>query len=201
LHWYQKAVVNEEWEVAAQAAARLRRRLDGADTFDFIDALVREGTTLAKAQFLRDDAAVFWVELSDEDESIVNCCERVLQTGSLSSVWIDGVASRPDTGLFIDYKGERHKVPLTLTPDDRHVTLCTLNKALAPDYEIRLCLDTPRGDAWAFLPLPAADWALLESRYGDALVRHFYVMADRPNVFTEDFPHPFAIVDAGGDTR
>jgi len=59
---------------------------------------------------------------------------------------------------------------------------------LAPEYEIRFCIDSNGSDTLAFLPLPVATWAELETSHGPAVSRHFYRLAERPNVFTDTLP-------------
>lgn len=49
-----------------------------------------------------------------------------------------------------------------MSTDDRHITICLLNEALAPDYEVRFCIDSNGSDKLAFLPLPTSTWQEME---------------------------------------
>ena len=59
---------------------------------------------------------------------------------------------------------------------------------LAPEYEVRLCIDSYGGDTLAFLPLACEDWTALERQYGAAVNRRFFKFAERPNLFTDPLP-------------
>jgi hypothetical protein len=154
-----------------------------------------------------DKSAFFWVEWNEDDDRIPGLCEAILKTGQLAADW-------DDETFVIVWRGARFPVPLTksllntvaanpitwavdavlplslsdalLWPSrgDRHVTLLALNRALAPDYEIRYVRASEK-DEPAFAPLAASDWAALEQQYGpDAVEAAFArLYADR-NLFT-----------------
>jgi hypothetical protein len=133
---------------------------------------------------LDDDSAVFMVDWREEDDAIVEYCESVLGTGSLSAELVD-IDDDPGFELYITYAGDRAKVPLVAGPEDRHITLYTLNQVLAPDYEVRVCVDSNVSDTLAFLPLAATDWSALESKYGEAVAERFKRIEEKPNLFTD----------------
>lgn len=133
---------------------------------------------------LEDEQTVFWVDWRHEDDAIPNDCESVLQTGHLSGELVN-VDTEEGFEIYVRYKNKRIKVPLTVSPADRHITLCSLNEALAPDYEVRFCIDSNGSDTLAFLPLPTSTWAELEVRFGQQVSQRFYKIAARPNLFTE----------------
>jgi hypothetical protein len=110
-----------------------------------------------------------------------------MQTGELSGELVE-IDDDPGFEIYIAYKEKRIKVPLTVSPQDRHITLCSLNEALAPDYEVRFCIDSNGSDTLAFLPLPTTTWAELEQKYCDRVGALFYKIADRPNLFTDPLP-------------
>jgi hypothetical protein len=95
------------------------------------------------------------------------------------------VDAEPGFEIYVRYKDKRIKVPLTVSPADRHITICSLNEALAPDYEVRFCINSNGSDTLAFLPLPTSTWAELEEGYGERVGQRFYKIASRPNPFTE----------------
>jgi hypothetical protein len=136
---------------------------------------------------LDDDSTVFWIDWRQEDETIAESCELVLRTGHLSGELAE-VDSDDEYEVHLQYGDRRVKVPLSYSGDDRHITLCALNRVLAPDYEVRFCIDSNGSDTLAFLPLRCEQWAKLERRYGEAVARRFYRLAERPNLFTDRLP-------------
>jgi hypothetical protein len=136
---------------------------------------------------LDDDRTVFWIDWRHQDETIADDCDAVLQTGQLSGELVE-VDSDAGYEVYLQYRDRRVKVPLNYSGDDRHITLCALNRVLAPDYEVRFCIDSNGGDTLAFLPLRCEQWAELERRYGEAVGRRFYRLAERPNLFTDRLP-------------
>ncbi|MEM1099702.1 MAG: hypothetical protein AAGH92_13050 [Planctomycetota bacterium] len=135
---------------------------------------------------LDDESAVFWVDWRQEDDTIPEACERVLNTGALSGELVE-IDADPDFEVYIAYKRERIKVPLVVGLEDRHITLHTLNKALSPDYEIRFCADSSGSDTLAFIPLATQDWKRLESQYGSEVEKRFRPIQAKPNLFTDQW--------------
>jgi hypothetical protein len=136
---------------------------------------------------LEDDATVFWIDWRQEDETIAESCELVLRTGRLSGELVE-VDSDAGYEVYLQYGDRRIQVPLSYSAGDRHITLCALNRLLAPEYEVRFCIDSKESDTLAFLPLASVQWAEFEQRYGEAVGRRFYQYADRPNLFTDSLP-------------
>lgn len=133
----------------------------------------------SNGHLLDDSESVLWVDWRMEDDAIVNDCESLLKTGSLSAVWTDDQ-------LLLRYAGTEKEVPLTETADDRHITLRALNELLAPEYELRMVWASDGSDTLAFVPLSASQWTDLEAKHGVAAVeRAFFKLAKRPNVFTD----------------
>src|SRR5439155_23659726 len=125
-------------------------------------AIVLESPTEeAIRAFLNDKGTVFWVDWQEEDDAIVEACEGILQTGVLFSELVD-VNTDQGYELYIRYRGYRARVPLSNSEQDRHLTLCALNQILAPDFEVRFCIDSNGSDSLAFLPLAVSRWAELE---------------------------------------
>jgi hypothetical protein len=152
-----------------------------------VQAVLASPTEQAVQALLDDDSAVFWVDWRQEDETIADACEEVLGTGRLSGEYVEA-DTEEGYEVHIRYGDRRVRVPLTYSEADRNVTLCALNQALAPDYEVRFCTDSQGSDTLAFLPLPAREWAELERRYGRAVGERFYRIATRPNLFTDPLP-------------
>lgn len=154
---------------------------------ELITRVLEAPTAQAIQALLDDEGTVFWIDWRAEDESIVWSCEAIIKTGSLAAELID-VETEDGYEFYIRYKDRRVKVPLTFSLRDRHITLCALNAALLPDYEVRFCVDSNGSDTLGFLPLPAGEWGELEKGYGEAVKQRFYKLAARPNVFTDALP-------------
>jgi len=151
---------------------------------DLIEEVLQSGDEEAVQSLLEDDDTVFWVDWREADDEIVEDCESILQTGSLSPEVVN-VNTADGWELYINYKGRRQKVPLVYGPEDRHITLVALNRMLSPDFEVRFCIASNGSDTLAFLPLASKDWAQFERRYGSAVAESFYKMAAKPNLFTD----------------
>src|SRR5260370_23906405 len=149
---------------------------------NLITALLESGSEETIRALYDDDATVFWVDWREDEGDIVKYCEAVLQTGSLTAEWVRADTPR-GSNLFISYIGRRTRAPLTNGHEDRHIALYALNQALAPDYEVRFCIDSHGSDTLAFLPLPSATWAELEHRYSAAVSRLFYPLGQRAKFF------------------
>jgi hypothetical protein len=152
-----------------------------------ITAILESANKESLRALFDDEATVFWVDWREGETDIVRYCEAVLQTGKLSAEQVRAATPR-GSELFISYDGRRLRAPLINGYEDRHIALCTLNQVLAPDFEVRFCIDSAGSDTLAFLPLPSAKWAELEQRYGTTVSRHFYRYAERPNLFTDPLP-------------
>ena len=150
-------------------------------------AVLQAKDTAAACDQLDDDTTFFYVDWREQDELIAESCESVLQTGSLRGELVE-VDSGDGFEVHLQFQDRKMKVPLTYCEDDRHITLCTLNRLLAPEFEIRLCIDSIGADTLTFLPLPTKEWRELEKQYGPAVSQHFYQFADRPNLFTDTLP-------------
>jgi hypothetical protein len=136
---------------------------------------------------MEDDATVFFVDWRGEDDAIPEYCETILETGTLSAETVDA-DNEAGFDIYINYAGKRLKVPLVIGLEDRHITICSLNEILHPDYEIRLVKDPAGSDTVAFLPLPTATWMQLENQYGAAVPKYFYKITSKPNIFTDPMP-------------
>jgi len=113
--------------------------------------------------FLDDESTVFWIDWRQEDETIAESCELTLNTGSLDGELIE----KTDDG------------------SDYHVEILTINRVLNPDYEIRFCIDSDGSDTLGFVALSPNDWNALREQFGDLVDKHFYQIADTPNLFTD----------------
>jgi hypothetical protein len=149
-----------------------------------VEQLLSTESESAVESMLADRGHVFLVDWREEDEAIVQYCEDILQTGDLAAELVE-IDADPGFEIYISHRGKRVKVPLVVGPEDRHITLYALNEMLKPAYEIRVCVDSNGSDTLAFLPLSAADWLDLESRFGPKVAKHFRRIEQRPNLFTD----------------
>ena len=76
--------------------------------------------------------------------------------------------------VLISYKGQEYNIPYQEDETDRNITMITLNKALAPDYQIRFCDVLVGNYAFVFLPLPAEQWRELEREFGRETITRFF---------------------------
>jgi len=97
---------------------------------DILDA-VRKDDDGAFDALVVNEKCSFLVDHRAQEEEIVTDCEAVLKTGRLS-------AEFSGDQLFVVFGPKRIKVPLTLTPADRHIALLSLNEALDPEFEVRM---------------------------------------------------------------
>ena len=151
---------------------------------ELVTAVLNLPTEMAIRALLDDQETVFWIDWRQEDESIAESCEAVLQTGSLSGKLVE-VDTDEGYEVYLQYRNKRVKVPLSYRGEDRHITLCSLNEVLAPEFEIRFCIDSNGSDALAFLPLECGQWAELERQYFETVSKRFYKFGRSPNLFTD----------------
>lgn len=144
-----------------------------------VESLLTTRSDDALQAMLDDEGAVFWVDWRAEDDEIVKDCEGILRTSDLAAEVVE-IDEEPGVELYISYRGRRVKVPLVGGPEDREITIRTLDQLLRPDYEIRICRASDGTDSFALLPLSAADWATLETRFGDDIGRFFRKVEERP---------------------
>lgn len=152
-----------------------------------VTAVLETSEKEAIQALLEDEGTVFCVDWREDDNAIVGYCEAILQTNSLSAALAE-VDTQEGYEIYIRYLNRCVKVPLTFSMDDRHITICALNDALAPDYEVRFCIDSNGSDTLAFLPLPQNTWRALEESYGKKVSKHFCQLTAIPNLFTGSLP-------------
>jgi hypothetical protein len=102
---------------------------------------------------------IFWVDWREADDDIVAAAGAAMGGDALAPEWIDGQ-------LHIRYRGTAEHVPLAFQPGDQDITLLALNRALAPDFEIRCVKASDGGDTLAFMVLDRAAWTELEAAFG-----------------------------------
>ena len=124
---------------------------------------------------------IFWVDWREEDDAIVEYCEKCLNTGML---YTEMVYSGEDIFLTINYKGNVFTEKII----DRDPTLIFLNRILQPDYEIRFCKGSDGSDTLAFLPLSKSEWLELENIHGKEKVNSlFEVINEDTQMFSKEW--------------
>ncbi|SDJ11359.1 hypothetical protein [Chryseobacterium jejuense] len=128
---------------------------------------------------------IFWVDWREEDDAIVEYCEKCLHTDALKA---EMNYSGDDIFLTITYKDQTFKEKVI----DRDPTLIFLNRVLQPDYEIRFCKGSDGSDTLAFLPLSKAEWVELESIHGkEKLDRLFEIIHQETQMFSKEWDFEF----------
>lgn len=116
------------------------------------------------------DAYGIWVDWRDFDSSIVSYFSEVLKNEQIT-------CEETETALVISYKGKTVDISYDDIGKERYNTIRTLNKALAPDYEIRVLSRSVDGDTHCFLFAPTWLWRDLESAHSEQLSKKAKVIA------------------------
>lgn len=128
---------------------------------------------------------IFWVDWREEDDAIVEYCEKSLNTGVLQA---EMTYSGDDLFLTIQYKDQTFTEKII----DRDPTLIFLNRVIQPDYEIRFCKGSDGSDTLAFLPLSKAEWLELENIHGkEKLERLFESINQDTQMFSKEWDFEF----------
>lgn len=138
----------------------------------------RDEVGLERAYFDNEFPHFFAVDWREDDADIVAYCAEALQLDSLTAEW-------RDERLFICFDGREVQVPLRMDVADRHITVCTLNEVLAPQYEVRFLVFSHGSDTAGFAALSAADWRLLEQANADVVAENFIDPRKLPNLMSE----------------
>ncbi|NNP67452.1 hypothetical protein [Acinetobacter sp. Ac_5812] len=104
------------------------------------------------------------VDWREEDEAIIEYCEKILQTRDLS-VETESADNAQGFIIRLHYKDQALIIPYQGEGADRDTTLKALNQILQPDYEIRFCVASDGSDTLEFIPLPQKVWQKLDQKY------------------------------------
>jgi hypothetical protein len=127
------------------------------------------------------NSVVCWVDWREEDDAVVEYCEKRLQTGQLSATMED---TPEGLELQITFQGTLHRDKIV----DRDRTIIFLNGIIQPNYEIRFCKASDGSDTLAFLPLTATEWKQLETQYGtDVINRCFEKINAESVMFNKEY--------------
>jgi len=123
------------------------------------------------------------VDWRSEDDAIVECCESVLNTGSLSASYDwDAEAHKR---LTVSYHGVDTVIPLSDSIRDRTLTVCGLNDILSPEFEIRWLALFHGDDTALFAVRSTGEWETLERLFPDIVSRNFIDPRELPDLFDE----------------
>jgi hypothetical protein len=67
--------------------------------------------------------------------------------------------------LYAAYNGAEHHIPLTHSPADRYVAICSMISILGARYELRRLKSSVEGDTHVFLLLLREDWRRIDDRH------------------------------------
>jgi len=104
-----------------------------------------------------DDAYVFFDHRALESEIVLQVAERLAPGHQL---W----AREDGEDVYVTYRGQEHRLPLTISPHDRYVAVSSLAELLKDDYRFFVFLPSHDTDTHGLLVVPrsAADaWTAL----------------------------------------
>ncbi len=128
------------------------------------------------------DHIAMWVDWREEDESIIQYCEDILQTNQLSAELVDADNER-GFDIFIHYKNQKTPIPYSGDGADRDTTLQKLNSIINDEYELRLFRDSMDGDTLCFLPLSNKEWEFLDKHYSKETAKKFKKIDSKTALF------------------
>lgn len=102
---------------------------------------------------------VFWVDWREADDRIITLAAAAMKTPELVPVWID-------EKLHVSFRGRMTEVVSESDTSNQDKTLRVLNKAIAPEFQIRFVKASDGGDTLAFMPLRQDEWTKLEEAFG-----------------------------------
>jgi tetratricopeptide (TPR) repeat protein len=123
------------------------------------------GDETARQLFRGRIDGVFHVDWREADDDIVGLAAACIGGGGsgganeLRPQWIDGT-------LHVSFRGKLTPVPLEFRPGEQDTTLLALNRALAPELEVRHIRASEGGDTAAFMVLRRAEWSELDAAHG-----------------------------------
>jgi hypothetical protein len=120
----------------------------------------------------------FWVDCREADADIITLAAKAIGTPDLAPEWIDGK-------LNVKYRGRLTEIPLKFKPGEQDTTLRVLNKAIAPEIEIRFVKASDGGDTIAFMPLGKDAWSELEAAFGSKVDEAFTRVDENTPFFEE----------------
>ena len=117
----------------------------------------------------------------DPPAYVVSLVAKVIKS---SELW----ANEIDDEFLIGHRGNQTGGPLTKDPEDNETLLAmrAVNDLLAPDYEIRLMLESIGSDTLYYYVLPPTAWAAIDIECGH-IVGEKFMRLDFPSGGLHDF--------------
>jgi len=146
-------------------------------TVALIESILQSGTEDAYSEvFEQYEGNIYQilmvVDWREEDEAIIEYCEKILQTGDLS-VETESADNAQGFIIRLHYKDQALIIPYQGEGADRDTTLKALNQILQPDYDIRFCEPSDGSDTLEFIPLPQEAWQKLDQKYSHNIDQFF----------------------------
>jgi hypothetical protein len=135
------------------------------------DEVLLTGNYAQLNDFIENSGQGLVVDWRGEEQGIITVVSRLIKDEKLSCEWVEA-----EGDLYVTYQGQRHKVGLIWTGNDRYITLRKLNEILAGDYEIRGFRHTLGDDTHCFYVKPCWWWAEMEKRFPRQIARVFAVI-------------------------
>lgn len=146
-------------------------------TVELIESILQSGTEDVYSEVFEQyegniHQVLMIVDWREEDEAIIEYCEKILQTGDLS-VETESADNAQGFIIRLHYKDQALIIPYQGEGADRDTTLKALNQILQPDYEIRFCEPSDGSDTLEFIPLPQEVWQKLDQKYSHNIDQFF----------------------------
>jgi hypothetical protein len=138
----------------------------------------RNEVSLEQAYFDKKCPHFFSVDWRQDDADIVSNVAECLELPSLTAEW-------RDENLYIILDGREVRASLQIDVADRHITICTLNDVLSPNYEIRYLVFSHGSDTLGFAALSVQEWRELEKAAAEVVDENFIDPRSLPNLMTE----------------
>jgi hypothetical protein len=143
---------------------------------EFARRLIEHPNEETTSELFEGIDGIFWVDWREADNYIVKLASQTLTGVELKAFWADDK-------LKINYQGQVTEVPLRNKPGDQEITLRTLNRVIAPDFEFRFVKASDGGDTLAFMMLNKESWSELEAEFGPNVGNAFQKTADDVSFF------------------
>src|SRR5262245_2206219 len=136
-----------------------------------------------------DEEAYIFIDHREEEESIVlSVSERLAPA--------DALATRCDETLFVTFRGQEHRIPLTISRHDRYVAVSSLAELLKDDYRFFVLVPSLNSDTHGLLVVPksvAEAWNPLPEHLAPLeLGFDYFGQIKVPYLFHEDWAPDFA---------
>lgn len=163
---------------------------------EYIKSFLKNENRESFDRLWEDSPKLVWIDWREEDDSIINYVEKVIQSGKLKGK-IKDVDNKMGYEIIIEWKGEEHTIHYPNEEgSDRDTTIKTLNKIIEPEYEIRLFMESLGGDTLAFVPLSKKEWEELEKDFGEERVNYYFSKIDESSkMFDLDMDELYDIIE------